>query len=889
MRFDSWPWKPRVDDEVDDELTFHLEMRTRELVERGMNAAAARREAERRMGNIDRVRAACRALGEGRDRHMRRVQYLSEFVQDLGFAWRQLRRNPGFALVAVLTLALGIGGSTAIFSAVYAVVMRPLPLRDPARLMVVGETVRDMPAVAGSVSAGNYVDVVAGTTTFEGIAAEQFSNVNLAEGGAPERIVGGRVTANFFDVMGAHPIAGRVFRADEDRPGHEQELMLSHRLWVRRFGESASIVGSQLRMNGTPYIVVGVMPSSFDLTTDTEDLWVPIAFTDERKAQHDEHYLTVYGRLKAGVSRQQALAELETVAARLRRDVPKDDLEVGFLLIPFTDQLVGDYRTRLLVLLGAVGVVLLIACGNVANLLLARGAARGREIAIRTALGAGQWRIVRQFLTESMVLALCATGVGLLLARTMLAAVVSWNPENIPRLEAARIDPVALAFAIAMALASSVLFGLAPALRLSKPDVHTGLRDGARGATGGGFRDRLRAGLIVGEVALSLLLLFGAGLLIRSAMALQHVNPGFNPGGVLTARIALPAASYAEPDRVVAAFQRVADAAREIPGVTEAAVTSNTPMAPGGGSNGLIPEGRPLDLKSVIQSRLRMITPDFFRAMQIPIVRGRGFTDQDRRGAPKVMIVSAAFAAEAYHGQDPIGKRVVCCESGPNGTPDWKIVIGVAGDVRTDGPSVAPAPEFYLPIAQAPPAAWEWVQRSMYIVVRTGGSPAALAQSLRSAVARIDPDLPVFDVRMMDERLADALATERFNTLLLTILGVVGLLLAASGIYGVIAYFVSQRTQEIGVRMALGATPGSVVRLILSQSLRPVAVGAAIGVVAALAASRVLTAQLFGVSRTDPLTIAAVVAVLVAVALIASVVPARRAASIEPTRALQAD
>jgi putative ABC transport system permease protein len=871
-----WFRARRVQQERDAEIEACRAMLVDRYIERGLSREEALRTA--------RLELEEPLTEQTRAEHTRRPSMrntIESSLQDARYAWRALRKSPAFTAIAVLTLALGIGGSTAIFSAVYAVVMRPLPLRDPARLMVVGETVRDRPAVAGSVSAGNYVDVVAGTTTFEGIAAEQFSNVNLAEGGAPERIVGGRVTANFFDVMGAHPIAGRVFRADEDRPGHEQEVMLSHRLWVRRFGESASIVGSQLRMNGTPYIVVGVMPSSFDLTTDTEDLWVPIAFTDERKAQHDEHYLTVYGRLKAGVSRQQARAELETVAARLRRDVPKDDLEVGFLLIPFTDQLVGDYRTRLLVLLGAVGVVLLIACGNVANLLLARGAARGREIAIRTALGAGQWRIVRQFLTESMVLALCATGVGLLLARTMLAAVVSWNPENIPRLEAARIDPVALA--------SSVLFGLAPALRLSKPDVHTGLRDGARGATGGGFRDRLRAGLIVGEVALSLLLLFGAGLLIRSAMALQHVNPGFNPGGILTARIALPAASYAEPDRVVAAFQRVADAAREIPGVTEAAVTSNTPMAPGDGSNGLIPEGRPLDLKSVIQSRLRMITPDFFRAMQIPIVRGRGFTDQDRRGAPKVMIVSAAFAAEAYHGQDPIGKRVVCCESGPNGTPDWKIVIGVAGDVRTDGPSVAPAPEFYLPIAQAPPAAWEWVQRSMYVVVRTGGSPAALTQSLRSAVARIDPDLPVFDVRMMDERLADALATERFNTRLLTILGVVGLLLAASGIYGVIAYFVSQRTQEIGVRMALGATPGSVVRLILSQSLRPVAVGAAIGVVAALAASRVLTAQLFGVSRTDPLTIAAVVAVLAAVALIASVVPARRAASIEPTRALQAD
>jgi putative ABC transport system permease protein len=889
MRFYTWPWKPRVTDEVDDELSFHIEMRTRELIESGMPAAEARREAERRMGDIDRVRARCRALGEGRDKHMRRVQYLSELRHDLAFAWRQLRRTPGFAFVAVLTLALGIGGSTAIFSAVYAVVMRPLPLRDPSRLMVLGETFRDMVGRAGSVSAGNYTDVVAGTTTFDGISAEQFSNFNLAESGTPERIVGGRVTANFFDVMGVHPVAGRVFRPDEDRPGYEQEVMLSHRLWARRFGESVSIVGSPIRLNGMPYTVVGVMPESFDLTTDTEDLWVPVAFTDERKAQHDEHYLTVYGRLKAGVSRQQALAELETVAARLRRDVPKDDLEVGFMLIPFTEQLVGDYRTRLLVLFGAVGVVLLIACGNVANLLLARGAARGREIAIRTALGAGQWRIVRQFLTESVVLALSATGVGLLLARAMLAAVVSWNPENIPRLEQAQIDPVALGFAIAVALASSVLFGLAPALRLSKAAVHTALRDGARGTTGGGFRDRLRAGLIVGEVALSLLLLFGAGLLIRSAIALQRVNPGFNPSGALTARVALPSAAYAEPDRVAATFQRLVDDARQIPSVTAAAVTSNAPMAQGGGFNGLIPEGRPLDLKSVIEARLRMITPDFFLAMQIPIVRGRGFTDQDRRGAPKVMIVSAAFAAEAYPGQNPIGKRVVCCESGPNGAPDWKLVVGVAGDVRTDGPSASPAPEFYLPIAQVPSAAWDWVQRTMYVVVRTDGAPAALAQSLRAAVARIDPDLPVFDVRMMDERLAGALATERFNTALLTLLGGVGLLLAASGIYGVIAYFVSQRTQEIGVRMALGATPGSVVRLILTQSLRPVALGAVVGVVVALAASRVLMAQLFDVSPTDPLTIAVVVAALVAVALAASIIPARRAAAIEPTRALQAE
>jgi len=697
------------------------------------------------------------------------------------------------------------------------------------------------------------------------------------------------VTANYFDVLGMRPMAGRTFAPEEDQPGRDLVVILSHKLWVRRFG-ARPIVGTSIRMNGRDHLVAGIMPAAFDLASNDEELWAPIAFTPERKAMHDEHYLTVYGRLKRGVSREQALQQLEVVAARLRRELPRDAAQLRYSMDSFREQYVGSYRGRLFVLLGAVAVVLLIACGNVANLLLARGAARGREIAVRTALGAGRLRIVRQLLTESVVLAIGAAGAGLLLAHWFITGVVAASPPGVPRLDQARIDPVALAFAVAIALASSVVCGLAPALRLARSDVQTGLREGGRGSTRGGFRDRLRAGLIVAEVALSLLLLVGAGLLIRSALALQRVDPGFDPRGVLSARVALPQTSYGDPVHARETFRRLADDVASLPGVTHAAVTSYAAMGPGGGSNGLLPEDAgEFDMSKLIQSQLRMVTPDFFATLRIRIVKGRGFDAGDRRGGQKVMIVSEALAARAFGGQNPIGRRMGCCESGPDGKQDYKVIVGVAADVRSRGPATAPRPEFYLPLAQAPDAAWDWIGRTMYIVARTEGNPQTLTPAVRGALQRIDPDLPLFDVRQMDERLAAALATARFNTLLLSLLGAIGLLLAASGIYGVIAYFVSQRTQEIGVRIALGATAAGVVRLVLGEALQPVALGAALGVVSAIAATRVLASQLFGVSPTDPLTIAAVVAMLVGVALVASVIPARRAASIDPTRALQAE
>jgi putative ABC transport system permease protein len=876
-------WRPRVGDEVDEELAFHLEMRTREYIARGMDPESARRTAERRFGDLGHMRTTLQSLGTRRNRQMERLQYFGELTQDLAFTLRQLRKNPGFAAVAVLTLALGIGGTTAIFSAVYAVVLQPLALRDPSRLMLVGEIYQGAPHV---MSVGNYVDTNAAIPDFEhGLSALNYANFNLADETTPERVVGARVTANYFDVMGVQPMLGRTFTADEDQPGNDRVVVLSHRLWVRRFGATSQVVGRTVRMNGVPYHILGVMPESFDLTADSEELWAPIAFTPQQRATHDEHYLTVNGRLKPGVTRRQVQSQLDAVAMRLRRDFPKDDETISFGTVPFVERFIGDYRQRLLTLLAAVGVVLLIACGNVANLLLARGAVRAREIALRTALGAGQWRIVRQLLTESLVLAMGAAVAGLFIARAFVTAVVAWSPSDVPRLEQARIDPVAFGFAIAIALASSVLCGLAPALRLSRRrDLQNGLRDGGRGSTGG-QRDRLRAALIVAEVALSLLLLVGAGLLIRSAIALQQTATGFEPRGVLSARITLPVTVYREPAQVTETLRRIHDAAVAIPGVSAAAITSFAAMGSGGGTNGLVPEGREPNMANMIASTLRVVTPDFFTTMGVPIVKGRNFDDGDRRDGQRVMIVSARLAALAFPGQDPIGKRINCCEPGPQAL---KTIVGIAGDIRSRGPALPPGPEFYLPLVQAPDVAWSWF-RTLYIVVRTPGDPSTLIKPLSAAVISVDRDLPLFDVRTMEQRLSGSLATARFNTVLLSLLGGVGLLLAASGIYGVIAYFVNQRTQEIGVRMALGATRASVVRLVLSQAMRPVAVGALLGILVATAASRVLASQLFQVSSTDPLTIAAVVTTLLGVALVASAVPARRAATVDPTRALQSE
>ncbi len=880
-----WLWKKSIDDEVSDELALHLEMRTREYIARGMDPAAARAAALRRFGNLDHVRKTCREIGRKRDQDMLRRETFTELRQDVTFAVRQLVAHPAFSLIAVLTLALGIGASTAIFSVVNAVVLRPLPVPRPEQLTYIFGHIAGQ---LSDVSVGNYVVLEKSQRSFSSVAAMDYYSFNLSEGEGAERTIGARVSASFFDVFGIQPAVGRVFNAEEDQPGRDQVVVLSHRLWQRRFGADRGIVGRDIRLNGQPYTVLGVLPPSFDLTSDSEELWVPIAFTPKQKAMHDEHYLTVVARFRDGVTREQALQDLEGIATALR-GMDRFNQNLHFEIDSYVAQFVGDYRTRLLVLLGAVGLVLLIACGNVANLLLARSAARSREVAIRAALGAGRGRIVRQLLTESAVLALVSAGVGLLIAWWGIRTLVSLVPPGVPRIEQASIDGVVLAFTLGIAFLSSLIFGLAPALRAARTSLSESLKEGGRGSAGTRGRDWLRSALISAEVSLAVLLLVGAGLLIRSALEMQQIQPGFDPRGVMTARLSLPAAEYADATRVVATFERLVEEVSQAPGVRSAAVATMIPVSPGGNGNGLLAEGKPFSLESAIQSQLSIVTPGYFQTMGIPILRGRGFEAGDRRGAQKVMIVNEALAEALYPGQDPLGRKVGCCEAAPDGqSPDFKVIVGVAANLRSRGLAEEVRNEFWLPAAQAPPESWDWIQRTMYILARTSGEPETLAPALRRAVAAIDPDIPLYSESTMEKRMVQSAATARFNTLLLTLLGVIGLILSAVGIYGVIAYFVTQRTPEIGVRMALGATPRHVVRLVLRQAAIPVTAGLLLGLVASAAATRVLSAYLVGVEPTDPLTLASVVAVLAAAALLAGFLPARRAASVDPTQALQA-
>jgi predicted permease len=877
----SWLWRVPLEEEVDEELAFHIEMRTRALIAQGMDPDAARDAAMRRLGDLGQLKRTCVDIGRKRDREMRLTQWLDESKDDVKFAARQLTSAPGFALVAAFTLALGIGATTAIFSVVHAVVLRPLPFLEPDRVVAVGEEWQGQPS---NVSVGNFHDWRTHAKSFSALAALQDFSFNLAEGGEPERVIGGRVTHTWFDVIGITPQHGRVFTAQEDVPGATPVAVLSHRLWTRRFGADPLLVGREIRMNSQPYTVIGVMPPSFDVTADSEELWTPAAFTAEQLAEHDEHYLEVIGRLAPDVSLDQARAELATLYTHMRALYPGESQVNPAIAVPFHEQLVGDYRQRLLVLLGAVALVLLIACGNVTNLLLARGGIRAREIALRSAIGAGRGRIVRQLLTETLVLALGGTALGLGVAWLAVPALVASSPEGVPRLDQARIDGVVLAFAVGAAIISALVAGLVPAIRAARTDLRSTLNEGGRTGTAG--RDRVRSTLVAAEVALALVLLVGAGLLVRSALHLQRVDPGFDPRGVLSARITLPAARYDDPARIVRTFEELATTLAHAPGVEGAALSSAAPLTPGGNGNGLLPAGTPFDEESIVQSRLSIVTPDYFRTMRIPLRRGRLFGQEDRRGAPLVMVLNESAARGLFPGEDAVGKQVGCCEGSPE-NPNYKTVIGVVGDTRSRGPAEAPSPEFFLPIQQAPDVAWTWIQRSMTLVARSRtGDAAALTSPARDAVRRMDSTVPLFQVRTMEQRMQTALAQARFNTLLMLLLGGIGLVLSAVGVYGVIAYFVTQRQQEIGIRMALGAKAADVVRLVVRQGMQPVVFGIVLGLAAASTASRLLTSYVHGVTTTDPLTFAAVVALLTVVALAATALPARRAVRVEPTRVL---
>ena len=808
----------------------------------------------------------------------------SGLLRDAAYALRQLGRAPGFTAAAIGTLALGIGATSAIFSLVWAVVLKPLPGVDPKRTVTVESLFQGHP---GGVSAGNFVDWQARATQLEHLAAVDGASFNLSETGSPERVAAERVSSDFFSVFRTPPLLGRTFAASEDAPGQDRVVVLSEGLWRRRFGGDPTVLGRPIRLGADSYSVVGVMAAGFDPLLDQTQLWVPLALTPAQRAQHDEHYLMVVGTLKPGATMHGASQEMQSIASQLAREYPSNNFGRTARVTPLGTFLVGDTAQQLFILLGAVMLVLVIACLNVGNLLLARGTARTRELAVRAALGAGARRIVRQLLTESVVLAMLGGVVGVGLAAVLVQLLRAAAPADVPRLGDAALDGVVLAFALAVSLGSSLLFGAVPALRSARTDLHATLQRAAASQTGGG-RDRLRGGLIVVEVALASALLVGAGLLVRTALYLGTVEPGFRPHGLLVARLSLPPGLYDGP-AATAAFTRVADSLKAMPGVEATAVVTEVPLGNRQSSNGLIPEGKTFDPENRINSLIRVTTPGYLRAMGLTLLQGRFIEPTDVAGSERVMVISRALAQAAFPGQDPIGKRIDCCEGGPQHIV-WKTVVGVVDDVHTEGPAGRIQPEFYLPLTQAPPLYWQWTQQTMSVVARSAeGDAGRLVPVMRAAVAQLDPSLPLYDVATMETRLHDSTAVYRFLLRLLGALGLSGLLLAGIGVYGVVAYSVAQRRREIGIRMALGATAREVLRLAAQTGLRPVAVGLALGVLLSVLLGRGLAGVVRGVGTTDLLTLGAVALLLLAASVVAVVIPSRRAARVHPSEALASE
>jgi predicted permease len=800
--------------------------------------------------------------------------------QDLRYGLRTLGKSPGFTAFAVAALALGIASSTAIFSLADAVLLRALPYHDAGRLVMIWEDGSAFGFPRQPPAPGNFASWRSENDVFSGMAAVAYHSFALTGQGQPQQLPGSRVTTNLFSVLGVKPALGRGFLPTEGKPGTGYVAVLSHGLWLRDFGGDPRAVGRKIRLNGETYTVAGVMPAGFQFPDRNSELWVPAMFPAKELENRDHHYLQVVARLRAGVSLRQANAHLALLAGRLEREYPDTNAETGTYAVPLREVLAGDLRPVLVVLLGAVAFVLLIACANVASLLLARAAGRRRELAMRIALGAGRGRMVRQLLTESLLLAVIAGCAGWILALWGERFLSRLVPAGIPPPGGSGLDVRVLGFTLVVTVATGVLFGTAPALRASRLEPAEALREGGgRGGVGAGG-GRARDVLVAGEVALALILLTGATLMIRSFVKLRGLDPGFRPAQVLALRTSLPSPAYDAPARRNAFYQQVLERVSGLPGVVAAAYTTWLPMTNPGGARGIIIDGRPEPPPDQqIIPNVRMISRDYFRALGIPLVAGRLFDSRDGAGAPLAGVINRTMAQRFWAGASPLGARISFGDYGSKF--GWITIVGVVGDVAQGGPGVPSRPAVYLPYAQQdffPP---------QYLAVRTRGDPMLLADAVRRQIWAVDPDQPVTSVMPLEAVLADRLAPRVTETTLLGTFAALALLLAGLGIYAVLGYAVAQRTQEIGVRVALGAQRSDVLRLVLGHGLRLVLAGVGIGVAGSLALARVLGHLLYGVSATDPASYAGVALLLTLVALLACYVPARRALRVDPMIALR--
>lgn len=869
----------RRDTEFEGEIQEHLQLLTERFVAQGMSREAAAAAARRQFGNM--------TLLQEDHRELQTFPSIEALWRDLRYALRTLWKSRGFAAIAIATLGLGIGANTAVFSVVNAVLLRPLAYKDSDRLVTI------LMDGCCPVSAANYVDWRDQSHSFEAIGAADYWSPNLTGIDSPEHIRGLKVTQSLFPMLGVEPLLGRLFVEGEDKEGSEYEVILSYRLWQRRFSGDRDVLGKTILLSGNPYLIVGVMPREFQFApfwATHAELWVPNAFGN-RIYNRGGNSLRIFARLKPGVTLTQARAEMATITSRLEKQYPGTNRNV--VVTPLKEKVVGEIETPLLVLLGAVGFVLLITCANVAHMLLARAASRQKEVAVRMALGARRLRMIRQFLTENLLLGILGGSAGLLLAIWGTRALVALSPPDIPRVESVDIDAGVALFLFGVTLLTSVGFGLVPALQSSTVNLNDTLKEGGRSNSEGIQRNRLRSFLVASEFALALVLLIGAGLMIRSFFALQRVDPGFNPHSVLSMVVSVAGSREEEPGPRGIFYEQLLDRVRSLPGVQAAAGINHLPLAGDLWGWPFAIEGRPKPRPGESPGGVyRMVTPGYFETMRLPLVQGRDISANDNTTAPGAVIINERAAREYWPGTNPIGKRI-SFDDDKRDPPTWLTIIGVARDAKEGDWAEKPEPEVYLAAFQnhdfLGDSGSEVAPHISYItlVVRTAGDPAALAPTLKDTVWTFDRNLAISEVLTMDSVVSAANARPRFEMLLLSIFAGVALALATVGIYGVMSYSVSRRTHEIGVRVSLGASPRDVLSLVVRQGMSLALGGSLAGIVVALPLSRLMTKLLYGVKSTDPITFAGVAFALGFVALLACYIPARRATRVDPIVALR--